>query len=132
LTKPPPKVRRAIVQLRLTDDEKVRFESFCESRGLTVSEALRRLARAAGDSGPIYDGQDRDAVLALKEQIRAIGVNLNQAVKLMHQGQMAERVAFEPLLTGLLRRLDEAEEFYGSLCSRSWQWAAGAAEAAGE
>jgi Large polyvalent protein-associated domain 7/Relaxase/Mobilisation nuclease domain len=62
---------------------------------------------------------EREAIGALTSQIRAIGVNLNQAVRAMNAGHMPEGGLLRGALTGLSEALREANVLYGSLCQTS-------------
>ena len=88
MAEPPQAKRRrtTFLRLRVDDGEAAGFRAFCEAKNLTTSEALRRMVRAAADMGPTFDGEGRAEVVALTRQVRAIGVNLNQAVHHMNAG----------------------------------------------
>jgi hypothetical protein len=116
--------RSKVVHVRLTPDENARLAAFCEARGLPVSEALRRLAREAGGLGPIMEGDDRAAIKALTGQMRAIGVNLNQALRALNMGHMPARDQLGPLLGKVIASLDEVDDLFVALCRRAVRRAA--------
>jgi hypothetical protein len=111
--------RTVIVHLRLTLQENAALMGACAAKNLTVSEGLRRLAREAGGLGPTLEADEREAIGALTSQIRAIGVNLNQAVRAMNVGHMPEGGLLRGALTGLSEALREANVLYAGLCRKA-------------
>ncbi|MGJ0620471.1 MAG: plasmid mobilization relaxosome protein MobC [Methylocystis sp.] len=94
---------------RADDEEAEAFLAFCKARNLTSGEALRRMMRAAGDMGPTFDGEGRAEVVELTRQVRAIGVNLNQAVHHMNAGNAFPGENVQAWLIeahGIMRALD--------------------------
>ncbi|PWB89107.1 hypothetical protein C5688_17555 [Methylocystis sp. MitZ-2018] len=107
------------IGFRVDEKEAAAFLSFCEARNLTTTEALRRMVRAASDMGPTFDGEGRVEVVELTRQLRAIGVNLNQAVHHMNAGNAfpGENVrAWLIEAHGIMRALDA---LYASLTYRA-------------
>ncbi|OEC93582.1 hypothetical protein A9Z06_09130 [Rhizobium sp. YK2] len=77
------------------------------------------MVRAACGFGPTYDHETRDAILELAYQTRAIGVNLNQAVKALHRGKLPSDAALKQGLARMAQVLSIQEELYRSLCGRA-------------
>lgn len=103
--------RQKIVHVRLSEDEFLALEAFCMEVRLSVSEVLRRLARDAGGLGPALDGEVVAAFRGNSEELRRIGVNLNQLARALSGGS---EVRMDELLAGLgrLARLvgDQAQD----------------------
>jgi hypothetical protein len=53
---------------------------------VTVSDLLRRFIHAGVGLGPLVDGEDRELLRALRTELNAIGVNLNQIARAMNTG----------------------------------------------
>ncbi len=92
--------RQKVVRVRLNEAEFLAFEAFCADANLTVSEVLRRLVRQAAGLGPAFDGDLKEIVLAHAEELRRVGVNLNQIARVLN-GRREPR--FEVLLDGVGR-----------------------------
>jgi len=108
--------RQKIVHVRLSEDEFLALEAFCAEVQLSVSVVLRRLARDAGGLGPALDGEAVAAFRGNSEELRRIGVNLNQLVRALSGGSEAR---MEELLAGLgrlARLVGEQAEAINVLC----------------
>jgi hypothetical protein len=95
-------MRSEVVRVRLQPEEREALAVLCgESR--SASEVIRLLFRdQAGlplPVGPV----EADALRGTNEELRRIGINLNQAVRAMNEG----RVGYEPHLDAALRSLLE-------------------------
>ncbi|WP_349963353.1 hypothetical protein [Rhizobium sp. ZPR3] len=111
--------RTGTLHVRLTEAELAGFSAFCTGRGVTLSEGARRMVRAACGFGPTHDHETRDAILELAYQTRAIGVNLNQAVKALNRGKLPSDAALKQGLARMAQVLSIQEELYRSLCGRA-------------
>jgi hypothetical protein len=112
--------------LRMSAEEHELFGAFCAAQGVTPSEALRRLARSAALLGPTFSGEARAEVVALTRQIRAVGVNLNQAVHHMNAGHLIQGEELKNYLDGVAEAIGELDRLYRSLCVKSYRRAAAA------
>jgi ABC-type antimicrobial peptide transport system permease subunit len=70
-----------IASVRFTDAEYSRLQLAAEDRGLSVSQLLRRAALQRDLPPPLPPRMDLEAV----SQLRRLGVNLNQAVRVLAQ-----------------------------------------------
>lgn len=96
-------MRSEVVRVRLKPDERQALDALCgEER--TESEVIRLLFRdRAGlplPVGPV----EADVLRGTNEELRRIGINLNQAVRAMNEG----RIGYEPHLDAALRQLLDA------------------------
>jgi len=96
-------MRSEVVRVRLRPDERQALDALCgEER--TASDVIRLLFRdQAGlplPVGPV----EADALRGTNEELRRIGINLNQAVRAMNEG----RIGYEPHLDAALRQLLDA------------------------
>jgi hypothetical protein len=92
--------RQKVVHVRLSEAEFLAFEAFCADANLTVSEVLRRLVRQAAGLGPAFDDDLKEIVLAHAEELRRVGVNLNQIARVLNGRREPQ---FEVLLDGVGR-----------------------------
>jgi hypothetical protein len=92
--------RQKVVHVRLSEAEFLAFEAFCTDANLTVSKVLRRLVRQAAGLGPAFDGDLEETVLAHAEELRRVGVNLNQIARALNGRREPQ---FEVLLDGIGR-----------------------------
>lgn len=92
--------RQKVVHVRLSEAEFLALEAFCADVNLTVSEVLRRLVRQAGGLGLAFEGDLKQTVLAHAEELRRVGVNLNQIARALNGKREPQ---LEVLLDGLAR-----------------------------
>lgn len=111
--------RTKVVRLRLTPEEEAGVKAFAAGRNVTVSEAMRRLAREAGGLGPTVEREDRMAIQQLSVQLRAIGVNLNQMARALNAAQIPAADSMRSLLSELIESVGEVDDLYVSLCRKA-------------
>lgn len=116
-------VRDKVVHLRLSSDEFDALHTACQSTNLSVSEVLRRQARSFAGLGPSFEGEARNLIRGMTEQMRAIGVNINQVARLMNSGRVPPDEDMQASFGMLLELLVEQQEFLLSLCVRERQQA---------
>lgn len=96
------KMRSEVVRVRVQPEEREALTVLC-GKNRTASDVIRLLFRdRAGlplPVGPV----EAEALRSTNEELRRIGVNLNQAVRAMNEG----RVGYEPHLDTALRSLLE-------------------------
>jgi hypothetical protein len=117
-----------VIRFRLTEAEAEAFRSFCAGQRLSVSEALRRMAKAAAGFGPTFTGEGRTEVVELTRQLRAVGINLNQAVHHMNAGHAFPADELHGWLGDALRVIHGLDFLYSSLTGRARSRAAAAIE----
>ena len=103
--KEPDDRRSETLAIRLTSAERIRVEQAAFAAGLNASEYARPLVLA----GRVVVRQNRALDHAAFEELRRIGVNLNQLTRLAHQrGQFPEGLSdvFAALERILIRELD--------------------------
>lgn len=97
----PTKQYQDVTRVRLDLEEQAALQRLSEGSQMTASAVLRRLLRAeAGLSLPVAE-VDRPVMTGIEKQLKAIGTNINQAVRAMNEG----RVGYEPELDGNLKAL---------------------------
>jgi hypothetical protein len=116
--------------IRMSDEERALFDEFCAGQGLTASEALRRLARAAALLGPTFSGEARAEIVELSRQMRAIGNNLNQTVHHMNAGHIIQGDDLKRHLDAVNGAIGQLDALYRSLCVRAHSRAVDALSAA--
>jgi len=117
-----------MVCFRLTKPEAEALRVFCASHNLSVAEAMRRMAKAAAGFGPTFTGEGRTEVVELTRQLRAVGINLNQAVQHMQATRAAPDAELQTWLEDALRVIRGLDTLYSSLAGRSRARAAAAVE----
>lgn len=88
------KRREKIIRARVSERDQDALSGFAASLGLSESEALRRLIGAAVGDGPVLGEADRSEFSQIAEEFRAIGININQAVRAMNTGRVPDMAAF--------------------------------------
>jgi len=116
-----PRNKTVGLRVRLSREEHADFKSFCERNDLTASEATRRLIREAARLGPTFSGAARAEIVLLTRQLRAVGVNLNQAVHHMNAGNIVQGEDMKAWLISANDVIVELDEQYKSLCRRAHQ-----------
>lgn len=95
-------MRSEVVRVRLRPEERQALVDLCGD-DRTASDVIRLLFRdQAGLPLPVGPAEAL-ALRGTNEELRRIGINLNQAVRAMNEG----RVGYEPHLDAALRRLLE-------------------------
>lgn len=111
--------RSDVLRFRLSEAEARAFRAFCEAHGLSVTEALRRMARGAGGLGPTFSGEGHGHIVDLTRQIRTLGVNLNQAVHQIHEGRVFAAEEMRSWLEETLAVIRALDSLYSSLATRA-------------
>jgi hypothetical protein len=109
--------RSEVIHVRLTEDERARFVALCAPENLQVSEAVRRLMREAAGLGPTFEGEVAEKIDGLIAQLKAIGVDVGEAVRAINVGKAPETAAMRTTFEGFAEVLWEVEGFYRSLCA---------------
>lgn len=104
--------------IRLSAAEASALGEVAAALGLSPSETLRRMVRAVGGLPLGADAGLRPAVDALAEQLRRIGVNLNQVVRAMHEGRAGIDAELAAGLDHLVLALEAAQLLYSELGRR--------------
>lgn len=93
-----------VIRFRASAAEKAELARFAVTENVTESDVIRRLIRA-GSGMPLPVASDNRAALGeCGDQLRKIGVNLNQAVRAMNEG----RVGYDAALLKALLLLNQA------------------------
>jgi hypothetical protein len=90
---------------------------------------MRRMAKAAAGFGPTFTGEGRTEVVELTRQLRAVGINLNQAVQHMNAARALPDTELQTWLEDALRVIRGLDTLYSSLAGRSQARAVAAVEA---
>ena len=91
---------------------------FCGAHGVSESEALRRFVRSSVGFGPVFGPEASAAVKDLTRQIRAIGVNINQAVRAMNAGLVPDSAPLREQMTQIQGGLTDMAALYDGFCAR--------------
>ena len=80
------------VKVRLNEDEKKAFEELAKTLKVKPSHLHRRLIREIINNETDYFTDGLDKIIQLKNELSAIGRNLNQLVKLAHKGNNIKKI----------------------------------------
>ena len=111
--------RSEVLRFRLSEPEAQAFRAFCDNHNLSVTEALRRMARGASGLGPTFSGEGHSQIVELTRQVRAVGVNLNQAVHHMNAGHAFPADEMRSWLEETLGVIKALDTLYSSLAGRA-------------
>lgn len=75
------------VHVRVTADEHAAIEKAAEDADMTVSSFFRSLLLEGAGVRPMLTGDDRLVMAALLEDMRMIGINLNQVARALNSGR---------------------------------------------
>ncbi|QPB24455.1 plasmid mobilization relaxosome protein MobC [Rhizobium sp. 007] len=75
------------VHVRVSGDEHAAIENAAEVAKMTVSSFFRSLLLEGAGVRPILTGDDRLVMAALLEDMRMIGINLNQVARALNSGR---------------------------------------------
>ena len=95
-------MRSEVVRVRLQPEERQALAALCREER-TASDVIRLLLRDQTGLALPVGPAEADALRGTNEELRRIGINLNQAVRAMNEG----RVGYEPHLDAALRCLLE-------------------------
>ena len=87
-----------VTHIRFSADELASLKAIAGRDGVTVSEVVRRLVRAEVGHLPIASDALRPAIVDMTGQLRRVGINFNQAVRAMNDGQVAHDEDLEQAL----------------------------------
>lgn len=77
-------MKGAVIHLRVTADEQAAIQKAAEDAGMTVSAFVRSLSLQGAGVTPFLNADDRKVMRVLHEDMRAIGVNLNQVARALN------------------------------------------------
>jgi hypothetical protein len=83
----PGRGKTSVLRTRVTDLERERFQVKSAELGETPARVYRRLIREFVSGGPDYFGRELTMLRQGCDQLARTGNNLNQMVKLAHQGE---------------------------------------------
>lgn len=85
---PTPKQRKGrLINVRVSDAEHSAIEEAAKSAGMSVSAFFRSLLLEGAGVRPILTAEDRLVIGALLEDMRMIGINLNQVARALNAGK---------------------------------------------
>ena len=84
----PPRASRH--RIDLNDADFALLEEVAEGFGLSKSETVRRLLRAALNIGPALSEENSQVVAGMADQLRRVGRNLMQMLKAIHGGRAVQ------------------------------------------
>ena len=85
---PTPEQRKGrLINVRVTDAEHSAIEEAAKSAGMSVSAFFRSLLLEGAGVRPILTAEDRLIMAALLEDMRMIGINLNQVARALNAGK---------------------------------------------
>ena len=90
-----------ILNLRLLPEEKQQFKRIAERLQTTPSRLIRKVIRDTIGAGPDLLPQDLKIVDGALYQLAALGRNLNQLLRSIHQGKVTATSETEAGITGL-------------------------------
>ncbi|TIR16184.1 MAG: MobC family plasmid mobilization relaxosome protein [Mesorhizobium sp.] len=99
-----------VLHVRFSSVELERLRAIADGESVTVSEVVRRLVRTEAGFLPAATGELRPSIEEATDQLRRVGVNFNQAVRAMNEGQVADDEDLERALIAvgeLVRRFRE-------------------------
>ena len=76
-----------LINVRVSDAEHSAIEEAAESAGMSVSAFFRSLLLEGAGVRPILTAEDRLIMAALLEDMRMIGINLNQVARSLNAGK---------------------------------------------
>ena len=85
---PDPAGRTVHLSLRLSANEVVAVRKAAAARGMKPAQWLRAVVRVRLGAGTQYSGSELHELRALTNQVRRIGVNLNQLVRAAHEARL--------------------------------------------
>jgi hypothetical protein len=118
--------------VRLSAAEATVLAAAADALALTPSETMRRLVRAVAGLPLAADGRLAPAVDRLAEQLRRIGVNLNQIVRAMHEGRAGVEDELLAAIEQLMLAVQATQALYAELGLKPRQAAQRALGLAGE
>lgn len=91
--KPPPVQAsggRYRVEIKLTEKDGSRLEAMAEERGLTRTDWIVAVVQTRLNGAPVPQRDALQELIDIRRELRAIGKNVNQAVKALHAANMEE------------------------------------------
>lgn len=79
-----------LLNVRLTEAEFEAVQSASEEAGMTTSAFFRSLMLEGAGVRPVFNSEDRAALALLHEDMRKIGINLNQVARALNSGRVVD------------------------------------------
>ncbi len=79
-----------VVRMRLSAEEHAAIEEAAAAAGMTMSAFLRSLLLEGAGVQPFLAEEDRTVMGFLADEMRAVGTNLNQLVRVMNSGRLVQ------------------------------------------
>jgi len=101
------------LELRITPEKKAVWKAAAQAEGLTLSGYIQKATDTAVAASPWFTPTELSELAKTHNQIRHVGVNLNQLVRLMHTGEHPDRpdwlstdITFVSVRDGVIEALD--------------------------
>jgi hypothetical protein len=109
-----PRGKTSTVRVRMTDAEKSAFATKAATLGERPSRVHRRLVREFVSGEPDYFGSELVVLRRGCDQLSRVGNNLNQLVRLAHQGECPLPTDLTALLETVMGVVEELESTFAS------------------
>ncbi len=76
------------MRVRFSEDEIGQLKALAHAHNTNVSDVVRRLVRESAGELPVANDAVRPEIKEMVDQLRKVGVNLNQAVRAMNEGRV--------------------------------------------
>ena len=110
--------RSKVLHVRLAPALEAALAGEAEARGETLSGFVRGVLTETGGFGPMLEDADRAAMGRLAEEVRAVGVNLNQAVRALNSGKVPPQGELAGLVVELAEMFAAMRGQLVSMCER--------------
>lgn len=101
--------RRATHRVALNAEDDELLAKASALFGMNRSEVVRRLLRAAMEVSPAFNAEASQNLVMLSTQLRHVGRNLGQVVRLIHEGRPVGPEDTEPVWAALLQQSREID-----------------------
>jgi len=96
--------------VRLSDAEYLAVQEAAETAGMTASAFFRSLTLEGAGVRPIFNDDDRTILSILHEDMRKIGVNLNQVARSLNAGRVVDPEEIKIALRNVERITDATRQ----------------------
>src|SRR5437879_5391087 len=109
----------SIINVRLNEPERLQLKRIAEQLQTTRSRLLRKLVREVIGEGPDLLPQEMRVMNDAEYQVGCVGRNLNQLLKVIHEGRLATTPTQLALIKQLMERVDELHQGLDQVIERS-------------
>lgn len=107
-----------LMAFRLPQDMKDELAGFAEAHGVSASEVVRRAVDEMVSHGPSFFPDETAALLGYRRELKALGINVNQAARKVNSGEVLQDPLDRDLMEQILSNIGEVSDYLLAMATR--------------